>query len=80
MTQPTASPIKTRLVRAAELPLEELLAVREGGDTVLDHCLRRVVQDATSGNRERVAAFNAAPPRRSTPPDPASNREPAGRH
>jgi FXSXX-COOH protein len=65
MTQPTASPIKTGLVRAAELQLEELLVLREGGDTVLDHCLRRIVQDAKSGNREGVAAFNAAPPRRS---------------
>jgi FXSXX-COOH protein len=66
MTQPTASPIKTGLVRAAELPLEDLLVLREGGgDTVLDHCLRRIVADAESGNRERVAAFNAAPPRRS---------------
>ena len=65
MTRPHATPITTGLIRAADLPLDELLALREGGDTVLDHCLRRLVENAASGTRERVAAFNAAPPRRS---------------
>lgn len=64
MTRPIASTIKTGLVRAVDLPLEELMARREGGDTALDHCLRRLVEDARSGHRSRVAAFNAAPPRR----------------
>jgi FXSXX-COOH protein len=65
MTPPPATPIRTGLVRAADLSLEELLALREGGDTVLDHCLRRVVENAASGKRDNVAAFNAAPLRRS---------------
>ena len=63
MTPSTATPIKTELVRAADLPLAELLALRAAGDTVLDHCLRRVVERAASGAAGRVAAFNAAPPR-----------------
>jgi FXSXX-COOH protein len=63
MTQPSASPIKTGLLRVADLPLDELLALSETGDTVFDHCLRRVVRGATSETPERVAAFNAAPPR-----------------
>ena len=63
MTPPTASAIMTGLLRVADVPLDELLALSETGDTVLDHCLRRVVQSATSGTSERVAAFNAAPPR-----------------
>jgi FXSXX-COOH protein len=65
MTPPNASEIQTGLVRAADLSLGDLLALRGDGDTVLDHCLRRVVRNAASGARERVAAFNAAPPRRS---------------
>lgn len=64
MTAPLASTIKTGLVRAADLPLDELLRLRAQGDSALDHCLRRVVVAATADNRERVAAFNAAPPRR----------------
>jgi FXSXX-COOH protein len=64
MTPPNATEIKTGLVRAADLSLAELLSLRGGGDTVLDHCLRRVVENAASGARERVAAFNAAPPPR----------------
>ncbi|WP_305788153.1 hypothetical protein [Symbioplanes lichenis] len=58
---------ETDLLRAADLPLDDLLALRAAGDTVLDHCLRRVVEDAASGACERVAAFNAAPLRRSAP-------------
>jgi FXSXX-COOH protein len=65
MTPPTSPEIKTGLVRATELQLDELLARRDGGDPVLEHCLRRVVAQARSGDRARVAAFNAAPPRRS---------------
>jgi FXSXX-COOH protein len=65
MTPPPTTPIRTGLVRAADLPLDELLALREGGDTVLDHCLRRVVENEASGRREYVAAFNSAPLRRS---------------
>jgi FXSXX-COOH protein len=51
------------MVKAADLPLHELLALREAGDSVLDHCLRRVVETAASGARDRVSAFNASPPR-----------------
>jgi hypothetical protein len=61
MTPPHAASIQTGLVRAADLPLEELLALRRDGDTVLDHCLRRVVEIAASGTRDTVSAFNAAP-------------------
>ncbi|HEU5108376.1 MAG TPA: FxSxx-COOH cyclophane-containing RiPP peptide [Micromonosporaceae bacterium] len=63
MTTPEA-PIRTGIPLAAGLPLHELLALREAGDSVLDHCLRRVVESATAGAGERVAAFNASPPRR----------------
>ncbi|MFI5933651.1 hypothetical protein [Actinoplanes sp. NPDC051494] len=65
MTPPESATIFTGLIRAADLPLDELLARRAAGDTALDHCLRRVVEQATSGTRERAAAFNAAPLRRS---------------
>lgn len=65
MTPPNAPSFKTGLVRAADLSLDDLLALRKDGDTVLDHCLRRVVENAASGARTSVAAFNAAPPRRS---------------
>ncbi|GGK72197.1 hypothetical protein [Mangrovihabitans endophyticus] len=64
MISASATPNPTGLLRAADLPLDELLALRREGDTVLDHCLRRVVQDATCGSRDRAAAFNAAPLRR----------------
>jgi hypothetical protein len=65
MTPSPATPIRTGLVCAADLSLEELLVRRKDGDSALDHCLRRVVEDATSGERNSVAAFNAAPLRRS---------------
>jgi len=65
MTPAESAPITTDLIRAADLPWDELLARRAAGDTVLDHCLRRVVDQAASGTRERAAAFNAAPLRRS---------------
>jgi FXSXX-COOH protein len=62
---PSDLPVPTGLLRAADLSLEELLARREAGDTALDLCLRRVVESVASGKRESVAAFNAAPLRRS---------------
>jgi hypothetical protein len=65
MRPPIGSEITTGLVRAADLPLDELLALRRSGNAVLDHCLRRVVEAAASGRPAQVAAFNAAPPRRS---------------
>jgi len=64
MTPPTAPEIKTGLVRVTDLQLGELLAVRNGGDSALEHCVRRVVAQARSHDRARVAAFNAAAPRR----------------
>jgi FXSXX-COOH protein len=64
MTPSQAITIKTGLVRAADLPLDQLLALRESGDAALDHCMRQVVESASSGAREVVAAFNAAPVRR----------------
>jgi FXSXX-COOH protein len=60
---PSAPDVETGLLRAADLPLDELLALHRGGDAALDHCLRRVLESSTSGGHERVAAFNAAPPR-----------------
>jgi FXSXX-COOH protein len=60
----TEAPIRTGVVKAADLPLHELLALREAGDGALDHCLRRVVESARTDPRGRVAAFNASPPRR----------------
>jgi FXSXX-COOH protein len=63
MTTPPEQRIRTGMVKAADLPLHELLALREAGDSVLDHCLRRIVETAASGARDRVAAFNASPPR-----------------
>ncbi|MEU4243728.1 FxSxx-COOH cyclophane-containing RiPP peptide [Actinoplanes sp. NPDC026619] len=65
MTPPNATPIETGLVRVADVPLDQLLALREAGDTALGHCLRRVIERAASGKQESVAAFNAAPLRRS---------------
>ncbi|WP_328477247.1 FXSXX-COOH protein [Actinoplanes sp. NBC_00393] len=65
MTLPHAPSIETGLVRVADVPLDDLLALRRDGDTALDHCLRRVVERAASGKPESVAAFNAAPLRRS---------------
>lgn len=65
MRSPIGSQITTGMVRAADLPLDELLALRRSGNPVLDHCLRRVVEAAASGRPAQVAAFNAAPPRRS---------------
>ena len=61
---PNRADVKTGLLRAADLPLDQLLALRRSGDAALDHCLRRVIDAAASGVQERVAAFNAAPPRR----------------
>lgn len=61
MTSPLPEAIETTLVRAADLPLSELLALRASGDAVLDHCLRRLVEEADSGGDDHVAAFNAAP-------------------
>jgi hypothetical protein len=63
MTADSAPPIPTGLVRAADLGLHELLALRESGDRALDLCLRRVAESASSGTRDSVAAFNASPPR-----------------
>lgn len=51
------------MVKAADVPLSELLALREAGGSVLDHRMRRVVEAAASG-KNRVSAFNASPPRR----------------
>ncbi|MEU8821131.1 FXSXX-COOH protein [Actinoplanes sp. NPDC048796] len=65
MTPPSAHSIETRLVRVADMPLDELLALRKRGDTALDHCLRRVLERASSGEQDSVAAFNSAPLRRS---------------
>ncbi|XVV14837.1 FxSxx-COOH cyclophane-containing RiPP peptide [Actinoplanes sp. CA-131856] len=65
MTPPPAPSIETGLVRVADMTLDELLALRKRGDTALDHCLRRVVERASSGEPDSVAAFNAAPLRRS---------------
>jgi hypothetical protein len=50
------------MVRATDVPLSELLALAEEGDSVLDHCLRRVTELATVPREDRVAAFNASPP------------------
>ncbi|MGN9911631.1 FxSxx-COOH cyclophane-containing RiPP peptide [Phytohabitans sp. LJ34] len=55
--------IPTAMVDAAHRPLRELLALRESGDSALDHCLRRVAEEAANGSRNRVAAFNACLPR-----------------
>lgn len=63
MTTAPEPRIRTGMVKAADVPLSELLALREAGDSVLDHCLRRVVDAAASG-KNRVSAFNASPPRR----------------
>lgn len=64
MTTRTEPPVHTGLVKAADLPLHELLALRGAGDTALDHCLRRVAESASADSQEWVAAFNASPPRR----------------
>jgi FXSXX-COOH protein len=65
MTTQSEAPIRTGIVKSAGLlPLDELLALRESGDSALDHCLRRVVETAATGAGERVAAFNASPPLR----------------
>ena len=64
MTPPTDSAVRTQLVRAADLSVAELARLHQDGDSVLDHCLRRVVERAASDQPGRVAAFNAAPPRR----------------
>jgi FXSXX-COOH protein len=63
MTTAPEPRIRTGMVKAADTPLSELLALREAGDSVLDRCLRRVVEEAASGTN-RVSAFNASPPRR----------------
>lgn len=63
MTADSRRTIPTGVAKTTDLPLQELLALRECGDGVLDHCLRRVVESASSGTRDRVAAFNASPPR-----------------
>ncbi|GAA0535436.1 hypothetical protein GCM10010172_15820 [Paractinoplanes ferrugineus] len=65
MTSPHAPTIETGLLRVADLPLHELLALRKGGDSALDHCLRRLSERDASEEQESVAAFNAAPLRRS---------------
>jgi FXSXX-COOH protein len=65
MTPSGSTFLTTDLVRVADLPLDELIALRDAGDTALDHSLRRVVAQTRSGEREGVAAFNAAPLRRS---------------
>jgi hypothetical protein len=65
MTPPHAPAIETGLLRAADMPLHELLALRKNGDSALDHCLRRLAERDASGEQESVAAFNAAPLRRS---------------
>jgi hypothetical protein len=63
MTAHPEPQIRTGMVKAANLPLHELLSLRESGDTALDHCLQRVAKIASSGSHGRVAAFNASPPR-----------------
>jgi FXSXX-COOH protein len=65
MTAPTTS-IHTGLVKPdslGALSLRELLELRESGDSALDRCLRRVAEEDASSREDRVAAFNASPPR-----------------
>lgn len=64
MSVEASRPLITGMARAGTVPLEELLALREGGDSVLDRCLLRVVESAASNCAGRVAAFNAALPDR----------------
>ena len=60
-----APPINTGMAQAGTAPIRELLNLREAGDSVLDHCIRRVVEHASSASSRRVAAFDAALPDRS---------------
>ena len=68
MTDTTTNVVPaTGLLRVSGTPLSELIARHGAGDTALGHCLLRAAAQAQGDDRERVAAFNAAPLRGDTP-------------
>lgn len=58
MADPEAA-VRTNMIVAADLSLAELDTLRESGDSVLDHCLRRIA--GTTDPAERITAFTSGP-------------------